>query len=99
MNIISCDVFVNEKKSTLILSCCRKLVDYYISKGFGFLGNNSNALSDVPLRVKQRINAEVLYKNDLVMACYRATSFCGKYVENHNNLLWFVQIPCINLLQ
>ena len=34
MNIISCHGFVNDKKSTIIFSCCSKLVDYYVSKGF-----------------------------------------------------------------
>ena len=57
MNIISCHVFVTNRKSTVILSCCRKLIDYYLQKCF-FLKNNSNDFKNVPLRAKQRINAE-----------------------------------------
>ena len=34
INIMSCHGFVNDKKSTAILSCSRKLVSYYLSKGF-----------------------------------------------------------------
>ena len=36
------------------------------------LENNSNALRYVPLRVKQRIDAENLHKNYFEMACSRA---------------------------
>ena len=37
MNIISCHGFVNNTKSDVKLSCRRKLVSYYISKGFMIL--------------------------------------------------------------
>ena len=71
MNIISYHEFVNYKESTVILSCCIKLVDYYLSTSFVIIENNSSALSDVPLHAKQRINAEILHKNEFVMVCYR----------------------------
>ena len=57
MNIISCHGFVNVNKSTVILSCHRKLVDYYLSGVFVILEKYSSAFSYVPLRVKQIINA------------------------------------------
>ena len=68
MNIISCHGFVNNMTSDVILSCRRKLVDYYLPKGFVILEKNSSTLINVPLRAKQRINSEDIYKNDLVMA-------------------------------
>ena len=68
---MSCYGFVNNKKSTVILSYNRKLFDYYLSKGFFILENESNALRYVPLRVKQRINAENLRKDNSAMACYK----------------------------
>ena len=40
MNIISCHGFVNNKNSVVILSCRRKLVDYYLSKGFVIIENH-----------------------------------------------------------
>ena len=64
MNIMYCHGSVNDKKSTVILSCRRKLVLYYLSKGFVILDNNLSDLRDVPLNTKQRINAENLHKND-----------------------------------
>ena len=56
--------FVNEKNSTVVLSCFRRFVGYYLSKGFVIL-EKSSALRDVSLSVKQIINAEILHKNIL----------------------------------
>ena len=68
INIISCHGFVNDKRSSLILSCRKKLVDYYLSKGFVLHNNIPRALNNVPQRVKHIINAEDMYKNYFVMA-------------------------------
>ena len=70
MNIFSCHGCLNNTNSAVIFSCRSKLVDYYLKKCFVLFENNSNALKNVPLRVKQRINAEHLYTNYFVMACY-----------------------------
>ena len=69
MNIISCRLFANNKKSAVILSCRSKLVDYYIQKNYVLLKNNSKVFNNVPLRVKEIINAENLSLNNFVMAC------------------------------
>ena len=71
MKIISCYGFVNDKKSTIIFSCRRKLVDYYLSNVFVIIEKNSSSLKYVPLRAKQIINAENLHKNYFAMLCYR----------------------------
>ena len=34
MNIMSCHRFVKNSKTTVILTCFRKLVSYYLPKGF-----------------------------------------------------------------
>ena len=74
MNIISYHGFVNDKKPTVILSYCSTFVEYFLSKGFLILENGSIALNNLPLFVKQIIDAEILHKNYFVMACYRAIS-------------------------
>ena len=56
MNIMSYYRFVKNKKSTVILSCCRKLVDHNLSKVFVIIENDSSNFSDVPLCVKQITN-------------------------------------------
>ena len=47
------------------------MVDYYISKGFFILENNSSDLRDFPICVKIIIDAEHLHPHDFAMACYR----------------------------
>ena len=66
MNIMSCHLFVNKKKSTGIFSCH----DYYLSKYFVVLKNSSIALRKFPLCLKQIIDAEILHKDYFAMACY-----------------------------
>ena len=41
MNIITCNLFVNDMKSAVILSCRRKVVDYYLQKWFVLHKKNS----------------------------------------------------------
>ena len=72
-NVISYHEFVNNKKSTFILSCIRKLVDYYQPTGFVIIVKNSSASRNVPLRTKQIINEDILHNNDIVMEFYKAT--------------------------
>ena len=73
MSIISCHGFLNYKNAAVLSSFCIKLVYYYPSKGFVLHDNNSSALNNVPQHVKQIINAEHIYKNNFLMACYIAT--------------------------
>ena len=40
MNIVSCNVFVKENNTTIILTCRGKLVSYYLSKVFLILDKN-----------------------------------------------------------
>ena len=70
MDVISYHEFVNNTKSAVIFSCCIKLVDYYLQTCFVLHEKNPNDFNNVPLRAKQRINSEHLYRNDFVMACY-----------------------------
>ena len=48
MNIVSVNGFVKDKKTTSILTCCKKLVSYYLSKGFVILKINPDTMRDVP---------------------------------------------------
>ena len=68
MNKILFRGFGNNTKSTATLSCRRKLVDYYIYKGFVIIEKNPSDLSDATLHANQRINTENLYKNNSTMA-------------------------------
>ena len=43
MNIISCNGFVKNNKSTVIILCCIKLVSYYLSKRFVVINKHLSA--------------------------------------------------------
>ena len=72
MNVILRHGFLNNTNSGVILSCCRKLVDYYVQNNFVLNDNISNAFNTVPLRVIKIISAEHLYKKYFVITCYIA---------------------------
>ena len=55
MNTMICNGFSQEEDTTVILMYLRKLVSYYISKGFVILEHKSDALENVPLKPKQNI--------------------------------------------
>ena len=66
------------------------MVSYCLSKGFVVIKNNSSDLKDVPLRVKQLINAENIQNNDTIMMCYieiPSTSNTLKIITICSNLL------------
>ena len=48
INIMTCHSFVNNMNTTVILTCCIKLVQYYLSKRFLIIENNLYALIYVP---------------------------------------------------
>ena len=52
LNIVSCYGFVQYEISTLILTCRRKLVSYYLSKGLVILNQYYQSLKNVPPRLK-----------------------------------------------
>ena len=67
MNVILRHGFLNNTNSGVTLSCCRKLVDYYVQNNFFLNDNISNAFNNVPLRVIKIISAEHLYKKYFVI--------------------------------
>ena len=63
-----CCGFVKNNQKNIILSCCEKLVSYYLSKEFVIIEINKYALTDVPLHVKQQIITEKLHQHYHVIA-------------------------------
>ena len=68
LNILSCNSFIQEKNSTLILTCRSKLVSYYLSKGFVTIEFFSKASKNVPQTVQNSINAINMYESDSIMS-------------------------------
>ena len=86
-----CHDFVNNKKSAVILSCRRKFVSDYLSKGFVILNNNSSELRDIPLWVTQRINSEKLLNYDFLIEYKRSIPSAENTFKSIHNFLLCLQ--------
>ena len=74
MNLILYHGFTKGNKSTVILLCRSRLVNYYLAKGLVILQYNYKHLSSIPIETKQKIHAICIQKTDFVMAFYTAIS-------------------------
>ena len=68
LNIFSCYGFIQDEKLTLILTYRSKLVSYYLPKGFAIIQQASQALNNVPLRVKNCIHDINMFDIDYIMS-------------------------------
>ena len=75
MKIVYFRIFVTEDYTTFVLTCHRKLVSYYLSKGFLILDHKSDSIKNVPQLVKQHIHEIDLHTKYYVMTCNRAISY------------------------
>ena len=57
MNMLSCQGFINNNKSIVILKCLNKMSQYYFNKGFIQLKCDEDHLKKIPENVKERIGA------------------------------------------
>ena len=67
MNLFQCHGLSNNIKYIVILKCPKSLLEYYFSKGFGILKQNSNILTKIPNLVKTIIHVEETKNSDYVM--------------------------------
>ena len=69
MNIVLFRGFEKDNTPTVILTCPRVLLSYYLFKSFVILPKKSEAMNNVTREVKHHINAIDMHKNDSVMTC------------------------------
>ena len=67
MNMLSCQGFLNNNESIVILKCPNRMSHYYFNKRFIQLTCDEDHLKTLPVRVKDRVGAEVKVNLDLVM--------------------------------
>ena len=90
-----CHGFVKYENATDILTCCRKLVWYYLSKGFVIFDKKSYDIKNFPQHVKQQIHTKDLHPNDYVMTWNRAIPS----VDNNLKIFTLVLICMMDLNQ
>ena len=57
MNMLSCQGFLNNNESIVILKCPNRMSEYYFNKGFIKLTCDEDHLKTLPVRVKNRVGA------------------------------------------
>ena len=67
MNVLSCQEFLNNNESIVVLKCPNRMSEYYFNKGFIQLTCDEDHLKILPVRVKDRVGAELKVNSDLFM--------------------------------
>ena len=80
--MLSCQGFLNNNESILILKCPNMMYEYYFNKGFIQLTCDEDHLKTLPVRVKDRVGAELKVNSDLVMLCYTTISYTSSTLKN-----------------
>ena len=82
MNMLSCQGFLNNNDSIVILKCPNRMSQYYFNKGFIQLTCDEDHLKTLPVRVKDRVGAELKVNSDLVMLCYTTITSTSNTLKN-----------------
>ena len=73
---------LNNNESIVILKCPNRMSQYYFNKGFIQLTCDEDHLKTLPVRVKDRVGAEVRVNSDLVMLCYTTITSTSNTLKN-----------------
>ena len=82
LNMLSCHGFLNNNESIVILKCPNRMSEYYFNKGFIQLTCDEDNLKTLPVRVKDRVGAELKVNSDLVMLCYTTITSTSNTLKN-----------------
>ena len=82
MNMLSCQVFLNNNESLVILKCPNRMSEYYFNKGFIKLTCDEDHLKTLPIRVKDRVGAELKVNSYLVMLYYTDITSTSNTLKN-----------------
>ena len=69
MNLMSFHGFLRNKNSVVVLKCPKRMLEYYLTKGFTIFECNTINLAKLPNEVKDRIHAEDTNDSDKVITC------------------------------
>ena len=67
--MLSCQGFLNNNYSIVILKCPNRMYEYYFNKGFIELTCDEDHLNKLTLSAKQRVGAEPKVNSEKVMLC------------------------------
>ena len=64
LNLLSCQGFLRNNESVVILKCPNRIFEYYLNKVFIIFNCDENNLKILPSEVKDRVGAEVTVNSD-----------------------------------
>ena len=67
MTLLSCQGFLENNESIVILKCPHMMFEYYFNKGFIIFDYDENNFKRFPSEIKYRVGAEVTVNSDKVM--------------------------------
>ena len=82
MNMLSCQGFINNNNSIVILKCPNRMSQYYFNKGFTQLKCDEDHLKKIPDVVKERVGAVLKENIDAVMLCRTTITSTSSTLKN-----------------
>ena len=80
--MLSCQGFLNNNEYIVILKCPNSMSQYYFNKGFIQLTCDEDNLKTLPVKVKDRVGAEVKVNSELFMLCYATITSTSNKLKN-----------------
>ena len=80
--MLSCQVFLNNNESIVILKCPNRMSEYYFNTGFIQLTCDEDHLNKLTLLVQKIVGAEPKVNSDLVMLCYTTITSTSNTLKN-----------------
>ena len=82
MNMLSCQGFINNNDSIVILKCPNRMSQYYFNKVFTQIKCDEVHLKKIPGLVKERVGAVLTENTDLVMLCSTTLTSTSSTLKN-----------------
>ena len=82
MNMLSCQVFINNSESIVIIKCPNRISQYYFNNRFIQLPCDKDHLEKIPENVKERVGAEMEMNTNLVMICHTTITSTSYTLKN-----------------
>ena len=82
LNLLSCQGFLNNNESFVILKCSHRMFGYYFNKGFIIFNCDEDNLKRLQYQVKDRVCAEVTINSGKVMLCYTTIPSTSNTLKN-----------------
>ena len=82
MNLLSCQGYLKNNDSVVILKCPNRMFEYYFNKGFIIFDCDKNNLKRLSSELKYRAGAEVTVNSEKIMICSTMISYTSNTLKN-----------------